>query len=112
MASAGAYSDARMEGHINSKTVAPDVEISKKAADGKTVKTANLAYEEWFTRDQQIRVPFCICLQGCICVDCYVTDGSTGMAGGGKLDHRPEPRTIHKCAPCLVHHAEGQLIRH
>ena len=52
MASAGAYSDARMEGHINSKTVAPDVEISKKAADGKTVKTTNPAYEEWFTRDQ------------------------------------------------------------
>ena len=41
-----------MEGHINGKTVAPDVEISKKAADGKTVKTANLAYEEWFARDQ------------------------------------------------------------
>ena len=54
MASAGAYSDARMEGHINSKTVAPDVEISKKAADGKTVKTANPAYEEWFAGDKHI----------------------------------------------------------
>jgi hypothetical protein len=43
-----------MEGHINGKTVAPDVEISKKAADGKTVKIANLAYDEWFARDQQI----------------------------------------------------------
>jgi hypothetical protein len=42
-----------MEGHINGKTVAPDVEISEKAADGKTVKIANPAYE-WFTRDQQI----------------------------------------------------------
>ena len=43
---------ASYEGHINGKTVAPDVEISEKAADGKTVKTANLAYEEWFARDQ------------------------------------------------------------
>jgi len=42
-----------MEGHINGKTVAPDV-ISEKAADGKTVKTANLAYEEWFAGDKQI----------------------------------------------------------
>jgi hypothetical protein len=30
-----------MEGHINGKTVAPDVEISEKAAHGKTIKTAN-----------------------------------------------------------------------
>jgi hypothetical protein len=30
-----------MEGHINGKTVAPDIEISEKAADGKTIKTAN-----------------------------------------------------------------------
>ena len=45
---------ARMEGHINGKTVAPDVEISEKAADGKTVKTANPAYEEWFAGDKHI----------------------------------------------------------
>jgi len=47
-----------MEGHINGKTVAPDMEISEKAADGKTVKTANPAYEDWFARDQQI-MGFC-----------------------------------------------------
>ena len=45
---------AQMEGHINGKTVSPDVEIFKKAADGKTVKTANLAYEEWFAGDKHI----------------------------------------------------------
>jgi len=103
-----------MEGHINSKTVAPDVEISEKAADGKTVKTANPAYEEWFAGDKQILgfLFASVSKEVYICADCYVTDGSTGMAGGGKLVHRPEPRTIHKCAPCLVHHAEGELIRH
>lgn len=46
---------ARLEGHLNSKTVAPSPQIEQKTEDGKaTVKIANPAHEEWFAVDQQV----------------------------------------------------------
>jgi hypothetical protein len=44
---------ARVEGHINGKTPAPDAEIDVKQGDT-TVKASNPAYDEWFAIDQQV----------------------------------------------------------
>jgi hypothetical protein len=44
---------ARVEGHINGKTVAPPAEHDVKQGE-KSVKEPNPAYEEWFAIDQQV----------------------------------------------------------
>lgn len=43
-----------MERYINGKAVAPTEEVDEKQADGKSIKVANPAFEEWFAVDQQV----------------------------------------------------------
>jgi hypothetical protein len=50
---------ARLEGHLNGKTVAPatQIEAEQKKEDDKAkakIKIDNPAYEEWFAADQQV----------------------------------------------------------
>jgi hypothetical protein len=45
---------ARLEGHLTGATPMPDVEIDGKSSDGKDTKVSEPAYEEWFSRDQQV----------------------------------------------------------
>ncbi|XP_012702882.1 uncharacterized protein LOC101777117 [Setaria italica] len=44
----------RMEGYITNKIGTPPSEIDDKLPDGKITKVPNLAYEEWYARDQQV----------------------------------------------------------
>jgi hypothetical protein len=44
----------RLEGHLTGASPAPDVETDGKDGAGKDAKVPNLAYEEWFARDQQV----------------------------------------------------------
>lgn len=55
---------AHLQGHLTGDTKAPEKELVA-TVDGKEQKRPNPAFEEWEVRDQQVKLPAVVTLQGC-----------------------------------------------